>query len=274
MNPVLKQAVAEIERAVDGNLAFWFHDFQTGQVTGHRQDEPIATASTYKLSVLIHCALLVEEGRLNWSQPFELQERLKSRGTGVLKDLTAGTLLTLQDVCHLMIALSDNTAADMLVDYLGIEGVNQSMRDLGFSVTRLESQHHPAGLVNRPPFAAGITTPREIGGLLRDLTQQRLAGPEPTRKMLHMLSAQQDQSMIPRHLPPGWQYAGKTGSNPDLRADVGMVTSPAGARVVLALFCQHPETPDWSVDSPGILALARLARFLLIENRGGKTLLG
>ena len=269
MTPVLQRVVAEIEQTVSGNLAFWFHDFKTGQVVGHRQDEPVATASTYKLPLLVHCALLVEEGRLSWNQPFELQARLKSRGTGVLRDLTSGTLLTLQDVCHLMIALSDNTAADMLVDHLGIEAVNQSMHTLGFSVTRLEEQDQTAETGIRPPFATGITTPREMGGLLRDLAQQRLASPESTRKMLDMLSAQQDRSMIPRYLPPGWQYAGKTGSNPDLRADAGLVTSPAGEHFALAMFCPHPETSDWSVDSPGILALARLARFLLIETRGG-----
>lgn len=266
MNSAIQKAITEIEQTVDGKLSFCLYDLKTGQMTGHRADEMIATASTYKLPVLIHCARLVEEGRLNWNHPLELQERLKSRGTGVLKDLTSSTVFTLQDVCHLMIALSDNTAADMLIDHLGIEVVNQSLRDLGFSVTRLESQYCPAGSASRPPFAAGITTPREMGGLLRDLAQQRLASPESTRKMLHMLSAQQDRSMIPRHLPPGWHYAGKTGSNPDLRADVGLVTGPAGERAVLALFCQHPETPDWSVDSPGILALARLARLLLIES--------
>ena len=263
MNFALQEAATEIEQTVRGRLAFCLHDLKTGQMTSHRADETVATASTYKLPLLFHCALLVEEGRLSWSQPFELQERLKSRGTGVLKDLTAGTVLTLHDVCHLMIALSDNTGADMLVDHLGIEAVNQSLRDLGCSVTRLETQNLPAEAGNRPPFAAGITTPREMGGLLRDLAQHRLAGPESTRKMLHMLSAQQDRSMIPRCLPPGWQYAGKTGSNPDLRADVGLVTSLAGRCCALAMFCQHPETPDWSLESPGTLALARLAQRLL-----------
>ena len=80
--------------------------------------------------------------------------------------------------------------------------------------------------------------------------------------------------MIPRHLPPDWQYAGKTGSNPDLRADVALMTGPAGERFALAMFCEHSGTSDWSVDSPGTLALARLARFLLIENRGDATLHG
>ena len=41
--------------------------------------------------------------------------------------------------------------------------------------------------------------------LLRDLAQHKLAGHESTRKMLDMLSAQQDRSMIPRSLPPGWR---------------------------------------------------------------------
>lgn len=108
-----------------------------------------------------------------------------------------------------------------------------------------------------------------MGSLLCDLAEQRLVGPVSTRKMLGMLSAQQDRSMIPRHLPPGWQYAGKTGSNPDLRADAGLVTGPAGERFALAMFCHHPDTSDWSVDSPGILALARLAHGLLVTERGG-----
>ena len=164
-----------------------------------------------------------------------MQERLKSGGTVVLKDLATGTVLTLHDVCHLMITLSDNTAADMLVDHLGIEAVNQRLRDLGCSVTRLEAQNLPAEAGNRPPFAAGITTPREMGGLLRDLAGHKLAGPVSTWKML---SALQDRSMIPRCLPPGWQYAGKTGSNPDLRADVGLATSPAGG-----MFCSGDVLP-------------------------------
>ena len=202
-----------------------------------------------------------------------------------------------------MITLSDNTAADMLVDHLGIEAVNQRLRDLGCSVSRLETQNLPAEAGNRPPLAARITTPCEMGGLPRDLAEHKLAGPVSTWKMLHMLSAPQDRSMIPRCLPPGWQYAGKTGSNPDLRADVGLATSPAEGcsasipkRLVPILKISvtptefsrvervRPSTGsgnwrniqrpsgcygngrnpyDWSLESPGTLVPVRLAQRLL-----------
>ncbi|WP_407538251.1 serine hydrolase [Deinococcus radiomollis] len=268
MNSAIRQTIATMEHIVGGTLAYFMYDVKTRQVTGHRTDEPRAAASTYKLPVLIHCALLVEEGKLSWNKSFQLQEKLKSRGTGILKDLSVGMVLTLRDVCYLMIALSDNTATDILIDCLGIESVNRRLNDLGCSVTRLERQIFPPNLERRPPLAAGMTTPGEMGGLLLDLVQGKLAGAEATQTMLWMLSAQQDRSMIPRYLPAGWLYAGKTGSNSDLRADVGLVTSPVGDQVVLAMFCEHSQTADWSVESPGTLALARLARHLLVGEGG------
>lgn len=101
--------------------------------------------------------------------------------------------------------------------------------------------------------------------LLRSVVQHEMCSEASSGTLLRMLGAQHDRSMIPRYyLPPHWTYAGKTGSNEDLRADVGLVTTARGRRFVLALYCQHPVTADWSVESPGTLILARLTRDLLV----------
>ena len=78
-----------------------------------------------------------------------------------------------------------------------------------------------------------------------------------------MLADQQDQTMIPRYLPEGWLYAGKTGADDDLRNDCGLITRPDGHVFALAAFCQNLPAPDWSVDNPGAVAIAKLAKDLL-----------
>jgi beta-lactamase class A len=257
----IQNVVSNLERESGGQISFAF--VSADQNFSHRGDELVATASTYKLPLLIHLAMKVHEGTLSWDLPLRLTDALKSRGTGVLRSLRSGLELTLRDVCHLMIVLSDNTATDMLVDRFGLEGVNAWLRSLGLERTTLLRQDSVSDGSGRAPFATGITTPNEMAQLLQRLVSGAF-GSGVKRDVLEMLGAQQDQSMIPRYLPPGWSYAGKTGCNDDLRADVGLVGDPQGQGFVLALFCKFPASNDWSLENPGTLALARLARALLL----------
>jgi beta-lactamase class A len=258
----IQNVVSDLERDSGGQISFAF--VSEDGVVSHYGDDLVATASTYKLPLLIHLTLLVDGGKLSWDMPLRLTDALKSRGTGVLRALHSGLELTLRDVCHLMTVLSDNTATDMLVDRFGLEDVNVWLRSLGLERTTLLRQDSTSDGSSRAPFATGITTPNEMAELLQRLANGSF-GAGVTQDVLEMLAVQNDQSMIPRYLPPGWSYAGKTGCNDDLRADVGLVRDPQGRGFVLALFCKFPSSNDWSLENPGTLALARLAKFLLAQ---------
>jgi beta-lactamase class A len=259
----IQNVVSDLEQNSGGQISFAF--VSADGVFSHRGDEVVATASTYKLPLLIHITLLVHEGKLSWDLLLRLTDTLKSRGTGVLRSLHSGLELSLRDVCHLMTVLSDNTATDMLVDRFGLEDVNAWLRSLGLERTTLLRQDSSLDGLSRAPFASGITTPNEMAQLLERLASGSF-GAGVTKDVLEMLGAQNDQSMIPRYLPPGWSYAGKTGCNDDLRADVGLVRDPQGRGFALALFCKFPASNDWSLKHPGTLALARLARELLLNS--------
>ena len=73
-------------------------------------------------------------------------------------------------------------------------------------------------------------------------------------RVLHVLR------MFARYLPVDWAYAGKTGADDHLRNDVGIITAPDGRRWVIAAFCHDLPQPNYTVDNPGWLALARLAQ--------------
>lgn len=76
-----------------------------------------------------------------------------------LKDITPGLRFSVKDLATLMIVVSDNTAANLLIDLVGIAAVNSSMQALGLRGTVLEHKlmRAPAGsrpVVPLPPIWA------------------------------------------------------------------------------------------------------------------------
>lgn len=261
--PAIHALVASLEAATGGVITFACHDLHTDRRVGHRADTPVPTASVIKLPVLLHIALAVDEGQLSWDELLPLSESVKVPGTGVLKELSSGLALCVRDLCVLMTALSDNTATNILLNHVSIAAVNDRIARLGYTHTRLLRQVFAPDTPATLPFGLGATTANEMAGLLVRLARKQLGGATAMDTTLHMLAMQQDRAAIPRLLPDGWRYAGKTGSNPDLRSDVGLLTDPAGRQVVLAAFCTAMPRVDWTVDNPGLLAIARLAHALL-----------
>ena len=100
-------------------------------------DEPLAVGSAFKLAVLAALKQEIEKGRLGWTSTAELKPEWKSLPSGILQDWPDGSPLTLHTLATLMISLSDNTAADVLIHTLGRERIEAvSPRNRPFLTTR------------------------------------------------------------------------------------------------------------------------------------------
>src|SRR5262245_48533320 len=125
--------ITEILARFEGVISLAARDLKTGATVAYRSDCKCPTASVIKLPLLVHALLLARECALSLEETITLRVEDKVGGSGILKDLSAGLTVSVQDVCTLMIALSDNTATNLLIDRLGIEGVNRRMEALGCS---------------------------------------------------------------------------------------------------------------------------------------------
>ncbi|HVZ34612.1 MAG TPA: serine hydrolase, partial [Polyangiaceae bacterium] len=106
-------------------------------VHGARSDDRLAIGSTFKLYVLAELGRQIEAGMLDWQSTISIQDALKSLPSGQLQDLPAGTQLSIQDVATNMISISDNTAADHLIDRLGRENVEAEQSRAGHGAPEL-----------------------------------------------------------------------------------------------------------------------------------------
>jgi beta-lactamase class A len=257
-------AIERIEADSGGLLAFAVQDLQTGRRSLYRPDYRCRTASVIKFPILIHVALAVQEGRLDWNEKLTLTEAEKVGGSGVLTQMTVGTDYTLRDLCVLMTIVSDNTATNMVIERVGVEPVNARMRALGLPLTTLYRKAYAPDTEASREYGLGMTTPEEMLTLLLLLAEGKIGNIGLGQDLLKIMEAQSYRDGIPRYLPEDWKYAGKTGAIDAVRNDIALVTAPTGERFALALFCQQLPTIQWTADNPGLLALARLTSTLLL----------
>jgi hypothetical protein len=84
--------------------------------------------SMFKLFVLGALAHQVAAGRVSWTQDLTVTAAVKSGGSGSLQDDPDGTRLPVRQTAAMMISISDNTAADMLIHLVGRTAVQAQDR--------------------------------------------------------------------------------------------------------------------------------------------------
>lgn len=89
----------------------------------HNADIPMAVGSAFKLAILAELAEKIARGEADWADTVTLKASQISAPTGILQTLPTGSPLTLHTLAAFMISISDNTATDTLLDFVGRDAV-------------------------------------------------------------------------------------------------------------------------------------------------------
>jgi beta-lactamase class A len=248
----------------------------TGETIAVAADTRFPTASGIKTAVMVEVFQQVASGKLTLDRTVTLPEDAKVGGSGVLKELHAGGALTVADLLFLMIALSDNTATNLLVGLVGTPAVNERMVRSGLPQTRLyrptfRGGHPEAFPEEEKEYGLGSSTPREMAALMEKIARGRAVSEDASRQMEALLGKQQVHELLCRLLPAdGVTVAHKTGQDeeklPDekgapgsVRTDAGIVTTPKG-RYVVAIFARRVKDMRWTVDNDALVTGAWVSR--------------
>ena len=256
-----------------GRVSLFAENLQTGASYGLLANEPVRTASTIKLAVMIECFAEAGEGKLKWTEPLTVSEQNKVSGSGVLTEFSDGVQLPLRDVMHLMIVVSDNTAANMLLDRVTGNAVNARMAALGLQQTRVMRKilgdAGPLGITaegakpENHKWGIGRSSPREMVEILEKLYHGNLVSQSASAEMLAVMKRQQDHGGIGRDLSDT-TIASKSGALDHLRSDVGIVYSERGPIAMAITVDDIPEV-NWTADNPGNLLISALSDILIDE---------
>ena len=249
-----------------GRVFLFAKNLNTGQEYAFNGDERVKTASTIKIAVMIEAFARVAEGRAKWTDELVLTKAARYSGSGILPELGDGLRLTLRDCVNLMMLISDNTATNMVLDYLTTDAVNARMDSLGIKQTRIMRRVGSGGeskegkLEENKRFGLGATTPHEMVQIMEKLDRGEAISQAASKEMLDLMKREQARYAIGRTTSD--PMASKYGALDRLRSCVAIVYSKKG-RVAMAITVDEMPEVYWSVDNPGYLLMSRLSTILI-----------
>ncbi len=281
-----ERVIAEIEREFtefSGSGGVAARNLGTGEEIRVNADETTATASTIKVPILIELFRQVEAGDVDLESRVVVSDAARTVGSGILRELSPGLELSIRDHATLMIVVSDNIATNVLIDLLGIERINQTMAELGFTHTRLlERLNFPK--VGRDARNLAVTSPSDLAGLMAALAEGTLLSAASREAILEILGRQHYVDLVPRYLPfyphpeelghpdNGLRIANKTGGWTGMRADMALVEWP-GTRYVIGIVSEGDTDTRFWAENAGARLIGRVSR-LIFDYFGGAELDG
>lgn len=189
--------IKELIDTFEGKVSLYITD-EKNNVIKYNENEMVETASCIKLFILIEYynqilkSIKSREDIINYSSKDDYIEN----GSGIIQYLEDLSLSS-KNIATLMMIISDNIATNKMIDYLGYENINSTIKNLGFKNTFLNAEKLDFNIYN----SVGKTTAFEYAKAYEMILKKEILTPELCDEIIHILSNQTLNVMVTRFLP-------------------------------------------------------------------------
>jgi beta-lactamase class A len=223
----LEARVEAIADRLDGVMGAAILDLTDGRILLRNADRVFPAASSIKIAILLELYRQDQQARAGAKEKATLDDIYTFDPKDLVEDsrilvgLTPGvTRITNRDLAQFMVAVSDNAAANILIDRVGKDNINAMLHSLGLSKTMLRRKMMDIAAAQRGD--ENVATPQEMVRLLQAIYKEKALNKEMTEEFIKQLWTLKD-SYIPRSLPESVQVANKPGELEAVRNDSGIV---------------------------------------------------
>jgi beta-lactamase class A len=231
------QAIAD---GVDGSFGLVVEDLAGEHAFAVNPDRHFTQASCIKTPILMEVLKQADEGKFALTDRVRVEQQDKTTGSGVLFELGDGSVeLSIEDLCVLMILLSDNTATNLLIDRVGMENVTATMESIGCGQTVLRRR-----MMDMAAAARGEenrSTPADAARIVRLLKEGKFVNQEVSDHALAILRKSKSgaiRSTVPLSVPVPF----KPGELPGLLTEWAVVELPERPYIVIVMGTYNPKT--------------------------------
>ena len=243
----LEQHITEQFGLAGCDAAWHVLDLNSGNEIGVNADKPVIMASVFKVLIALEFYAQVHAGGLDATEKVTLPPDAHTDGPTGISTFDDPVLISLRDLCRMMMSVSDNTAADTLLKIVGLNHVNARARACGYVATVVESSlketwdelgvdlgfssyaelrkaragalgpdqqqqgwdvHRMRSCAALDPMRTNRSTPRDMTRLLRAIWKNE-AAPLASCASTRAAMSQLTSSRLSRALPDDASYAGK-----------------------------------------------------------------
>lgn len=197
----LDSTLRRIAGGYSGKCTYALADLGSGERIGFGEDDVMPTASLIKVPVLVALYQAVHDAAVGpLDDRITLSEDHRCLGSGVLIHLAPGVEMRVRDAAVLMIIISDNVATNMMIDHVGLDCINATMRSLGLTQTTIFQRlgDAKAGLDARK---MSVSTSGETCRLLELIARGEAVSPDASEDMLRIMRRQDYRHELSSLLP-------------------------------------------------------------------------
>src|SRR5207237_4487309 len=174
----LDARAGEMVERFEGVMGVAIVDLTDGRTIFKNEDRVFPTASSIKIAILLELYRQEQEarggaqGKAKLDDVYTFDPKDLVEDSQIMAGLTPGmTRVTNRDLAQFMVAVSDNAAANILIDRVGRENVNAMLRDLGLAKTMLRRKMMDVAAARRGE--ENISTPQEMVRLLEAIYKEK-----------------------------------------------------------------------------------------------------
>lgn len=210
----LSDELAELEIQSQGRLGLYVLDTVSGAEAGWRADERFPMCSTFKTLLAARVLYLAQRDEIRlWRKLYYSPSEVVAWSPISEKRAGANGGMTVQELCEAAVVVSDNTAANVLLEASGgPAALTQWLRELGDGTTRLD-RNEPSLNTALAGDERDTTTPQAMAHSLQKLLLgDVLEGYARALLQQWLVDSRTGDKRVRAGMPGDWKAGGKTGS--------------------------------------------------------------
>lgn len=255
--PEATDGFTDLERRHGGRLGVAILDLATGNRMEHRANERFPMCSTFKFLAAAFVLARVDRGeeRLDRRVTFTKADLVTRAGRAAWSPVTqtrvGGDGMTIGEVCEAAVALSDNTAGNLLLgSFGGPAALTTYLRSLGDTITRLD-RIEPDLNEATPGDPRDTTTPAVMLENMRKLVLGNALS-SSSRKHLAawLIATKTGDKRLRAGFPEGWRIGDKTGTSMNgVANDIAVVWPPNRRPLIVTVYFAEAQASDEQRDA-------------------------
>lgn len=224
MDAGLQQAVNAALDGFGGRASVVVHNLSDGRYAARGETEVYYAASTFKAAVLLEAYRQRDAGELDFGEAVTLEEKYSENDLGTLEylEIKPNDQVKIGDAVKGMIVVSDTSLALLVIDQVGSNRIDATLRDIGAATMTVNDRALPTTALDLAQLMIAIVSGHGVSAQSRD-------------EMLSYLSQEWFRDGIVAGVPEGASVAHKSGNLGDATHDAAIVWGPDGPYVITVM---------------------------------------
>ncbi|GBF22964.1 hypothetical protein tpqmel_0368 [Candidatus Gastranaerophilus sp. (ex Termes propinquus)] len=218
--------------------SIYIWDYSSGRSVEIDSEAPVSAASIIKIPILFEFFRQIEDKNYglnaNLSTKVKFEELYRTSGSGDMQYLKSGGEYTFDYLANKMITESDNTATNIILDYIGgAQGMNRALRGWG-----LENSY----MSNWLPDLRGTNrmSAKDVASVLYNLDNPSFLSAVHKEQIKEYMGNVKNRSLLRAGLPDEAILLHKTGDIGTMLGDAGVVLRSDGRKYIIVVMAKRP----------------------------------